>query len=123
VVAQHLFRAPNASEQSLDAAWRSAAQRLTRRGTVALFALGLVAASVSAITQRFPLLATVGTLGTAFACYAVMIQQPSNGGWVSSRTARALATFATAVAALAALATGLLLLAAVFGGSIEVMRR
>jgi hypothetical protein len=123
MVAQHLFRAPNASEQTLDAVWRLAAQRLTHRGRVAGLTLGLVAVSVSAITQRFPLLATLGTLAAAFACYAGLIQPPSNDRWVSPSAVRALAAFATLVAALAALATGLFLLAAMFGGSIEVMRR
>jgi hypothetical protein len=87
-----------------------------------LLTLGVGAVMTSAITARFPLLAAVGIVVSAFACYAALIH-PHDSQSTHSRLRRRLAQFASAVAALAALAAGLLMLAALFGGSIEVMRR
>jgi hypothetical protein len=123
MVAQHLFPPTATSEQTLDAVWRSTADRVSVRSAVLLIVLGLGGVMVRAITGRFAVLASLGILATAFACYAMIPRpRPADRGWISRGT-RALAGLMTIAAALAGLATGLLVLAAVFGGSIEVMRR
>lgn len=111
------------SEPTLDAAWRSAALRLPTPGIVACIGLGLAGAISLAAADRLLPLAAACVVLVAFGAYAAVVQPALGGGRLSPGTQRLLATMIGIVAALAGLATGLLVLAAVFGGSIEVMRR
>jgi hypothetical protein len=122
MIAQRLASSSPPSEGQLDVVWRSTALRLTSRGMTLLFALGVGAVVTSAITSRFPLLGAVGIVVSAFACYAALIQ-PHGDRDVHPQLKRRLARLASAVAVLAGLTAGLLVLAAIFGGGIEVMRR
>ena len=121
MVAQQLLPSPTTSDRTLDAVWRSTAERVSVRGAVLLLMLGLGGVAVRVITDRFTIVGSLGILSAAFACYA-MITQPSIADRWAPRATRMFAGTLKIIAALAALATGLLLLAAVFGGSLEVMR-
>ena len=122
MVAQHVGSSPPPpSDATLGVVWRSTALRLTSRRIPLLLGLGIAAMAASAITRRFPVLAALGIVVSAFAWYAVLIQ-PRGDHDVHANTRRRLAQLASTIAALAALTAGLLLLAAVFGGGIEVMR-
>jgi hypothetical protein len=107
----------------LDVVWRDAAQRLTLPGIIASVVLGLAGSISLMLANRLWPIATGCIIVVAFGAYAAIIQPAIGGIWLRSSTQRLLATLAATVAALAGLMTGLLLLAAIFGGSIEVMRR
>lgn len=121
MVAQHVGSSPPPSNATLSVVWRSTALRLTSRRIAILLALGIGAVTASGITRRFPTLAAIGIVVGAFACYAVLIQ-PRGDHDVHANMRRRLAQLTSTIAALAALTAGLLTLAAVFGGGIEVMR-
>jgi hypothetical protein len=122
LVAQHLLPPPATSDRILHVVWRSTAERVSVRGAVLLLMLGLGGVAVRVITDRFTIVGRLGILSTAFACYA-MITQPSDAHPTRApRVTRILAGTLKVIATVAGLATGLLLLAAVFGGSLEVMR-
>ena len=101
--------------------WRSTALGLTSRRIAILLGLGIAGVAASGIARRFPVLAALGIVVSAFACYAVLIQ-PRDDQDIHANVRRRLAQLASTVAALGALTAGLLMLAAVFGGAIEVMR-
>lgn len=122
MLAQRLSSSPPSSDITLDVLWRSTAQRLTTRRIAVLLALGVGGVATSAVTSRFPILAALGIVVSAFACYAALIRPHGNHD-AHADIRRRLARLASTIAALAALTAGLLMLAAVFGGSIEVMRR
>ena len=121
MVAQHVGSSPPPPDATLSAVWRSTALRLTSYRIAFLLALGIGAVTASGITRRFPALAALGIVVCAFACYAVLIQ-PRDDHDVHANMRRRLARLASTIAALAAFTAGLLMLAAVFGGGIEVMR-
>jgi hypothetical protein len=111
------------SEPMLDAAWRSAALRLPVPGIIGCLAVGLGGAISLAAADRLLPLATACIVLVAFGAYAAVVQPTLGGGRLSPGTQRLLATVIGVAAVLAGLVTGLLVLATVFGGSIEVMRR
>jgi hypothetical protein len=123
MVAQHHLPSLTSPDQTLDSVWRSAARRVPARATASFFLLGIVAVATSVITGHLLALATLGVLANAFACYAVVVQPHGPGRRLAPATRRLVGAVANTIAVLAALATGLLILAALFGGSIEVMRR
>jgi hypothetical protein len=121
VVAQHVGSSPPPSDATLGVVWRSTALRLTSRRIAILLGLGIAGVAASGLTRRFPVFAAFGIVVSAFACYAVLIQ-PRGDHDVHANMRRRLAQLASTIAALAALTAGLLMLAAIFGGAIEVMR-
>jgi hypothetical protein len=114
---------PPSSEPMLDAAWMAAAQQLSIPGSIICVVLGLAGGISLAVANRFWPVAAACAILVAFGAYAAVVQPAIGGAFLRPSTQRLLATAIAVVAALAGLATGLLLLAAIFGGSIEVMRR
>ena len=121
MVARHVASSPPPSDATLGVVWRSTALRLTSRRIAIWLGLGIAGVSASGLTRRFPVLAALGIVVSAFACYAGLIQ-PRGDHDVHTNKRRRLAQLASTIAALAALTAGLLMLGAVFGGGIEVMR-
>lgn len=122
MVAQHLFPPHTTSEQTLDVVWRSTTERVSLRGAVLLLLLGLGGVAARVITDRFDMLASLGILASAFACSAMLTRSGGAEGGLPPSVMRILSGMLKIIAALAGVATGLLLLVAVFGGSLEVMR-
>lgn len=122
MVAQHLFSSRPTADDTLDVLWRSTALRISWPGRATLFGVGVSGVATSIITSRWPMIAAVGLIVSAFAAYAELIQ-PHDAQDAPGPARRVLARIASAIAAVAALTAGLLMLAAMFGGSIEVMRR
>jgi hypothetical protein len=114
---------PSSSEPMLDAAWRTAAHQLPIPGIIICIVLGLAGAISLAVANRLRPVAAACVILVAFGAYAAVMQPAIGGAWLRPSTQRLLATAIATVAALAGLAAGLLLLAGIFGGSIEVMRR
>ena len=114
---------PPSAEPMLDVVWHAAAQRLSVPGIVVCIVFGLTGAvSLSVADRLWPVVSTCVVL-VAFGAYAAVVQPALGGSWLGRSTQRILAIALGAIAAVAGLATGLLMLAAIFGGSIEVMRR
>ena len=114
---------PASSEPTLDQAWRAAADRLPVGAIIACTVIGLAGAVSLFVANRFRPIGSACVVVVAFGVYAAIVQPHLGGALLGKRTQRFLATVTATVAAVAGIATGLLLLAAVFGGSIEVMRR
>lgn len=123
MVNQHVFPTPLSSDQTLAALWRSTANRLTGGGIIACVVVGAAAVTWSVVSGRVPLVAAVGAIALAFGCYAAVVQPTVGGRWLGPRTQSVMATGISIITALVAVAGGLLVLAALFGGRIEVMRR
>ena len=111
------------AEPMLDAVWRSAAHRLPLPGVISCLVVGLAGGISLAFANRLWPIAAACVVLAAFGAYAAVVQPAIGGTWLHPQTQRLLAAVTAAVAALAGLAAGLLMLAAIFGGSIEVMRR
>lgn len=118
--APHL--SPPSPEPTLDAAWRAAANSLPLPGIVACIISGLAGAVTLATAHRLWPVAAACVVLVAFGAYAAVAQPGLGGNRLHPRTQRLVAATIGIIAVLAGLATGLLLLAAIFGGSIEVMR-
>jgi|KBSSwiStaDraftv2_1062776.scaffolds.fasta_scaffold11871_2 hypothetical protein len=116
-------RSSSSSEPMLDTVWRAAAQRVPVPGVIACIACGLAGAISLAVADHLRPIAAACVILAAFGAYAAVVQRGIGGTWLGPSAQRVLATVFATVAVLAGLATGLLLLAAIFGGSIEVMRR
>jgi hypothetical protein len=114
---------PPSSEPTLDVAWRAAANRLPIRGIVACIIFGLAGAITLAGANRVRPVATACVVLAAFGAYAAVVQPSLGGDRLHPTTQRLVAATIGIIAVLAGLATGLLVLATIFGGSIEVMRR
>jgi hypothetical protein len=110
-------------EPMLDVVWRSAAYRVSLSGIVASILVGLVGAITLAAADRFWPIASACVVLCAFGMYAAIVQPDLGGARLGASVQRLLATLIATIAVLAAIATGLLLLATIFGGSLEVMRR
>jgi hypothetical protein len=110
-------------DQTLAALWRATAQRTSRRHATACVTFGIFGLAALAFVDQLRIPGLVGIVIGAFGMYAFAVQ-PSLGGHVfRPRTVRATTVVAVAIAAIAAAAVFMLGLAALFGGSIEVMRR
>jgi hypothetical protein len=114
---------PPSPEPTLDKAWRAAADRLPVSAIIACVVVGLAGGISLIVADRLRPIAAACVVLVTFGVYAAIVQPTLGGTWLDQKTQRFLATLAATIAALAGLATGLLLLAAIFGGSIEVMRR
>jgi hypothetical protein len=111
------------SEPMLDAVWHAAAQRLSVAGIVVCIVFGLTGAISLSIADRLWPIVSACVVLIVFGAYAAVVQPALGGVWLQRNTQRLLAAALGTVAAVAGIATGLLVLAAIFGGSIEVMRR
>jgi hypothetical protein len=107
----------------LDAVWGAAAQRLPIPGVIACIACGVIGSISLAMANRLLPLAAACVVLLSFGAYAAVVQPGIGGIWLRLSIQRILAVATATVAVFAGLATGLLLLGAIFGGSIEVMRR
>lgn len=116
-------RPPPCSEPTIDAAWRDAAHRLPVGAIIACIIFGLAGATSLIVADRLLPIAAACVVLVAFGVYATVVQPTLGGAWLRPSTQRLLAAVTVTVAALAGLATGLLLLASIFRGNIEVMRR
>jgi len=123
MVAQHSVPSPTSSDQTLQAVWRDAGQRLTPRRAAGVLLVGVAAVAATVVTKRLFMVGSLGLLAIAFACYSATEHGDVAGLRVAAGVRRFLGAIASLIAVLAAVATGLLILAALFGGSIEVMRR
>ncbi len=121
MVAQHLS-SDRGADVTLDVLWRSTALRLPSRAVASLLVAGMTILAGSIFASGPLNLGALGIWMIAFAVYAAIIQS-AVAHRSRRRVTRFLARLTSAIAAFAALSVGLLLLAAVFGGSIEVMRR
>ena len=116
-------QSPPSPEPMLDAAWRAAAHELPVGAIIACIVLGFAGAISLFVADRLLPIAAACVVLVAFGVYAAVVQPTLGGAWLRPSIQRLLAAITATVAVLAGLATGLLLFAAIFGGSIEVMRR
>lgn len=122
MVAQQVLQSFRPSDETLAAVWRAATQRVTLRVIVLFVGLGSGGAVALVIADRFLPLASMCVVIAAFGGHSAVLH-PSLGRRLRPGTQHFLGVLTGAVAALAGVVAGLLVLAAVFGGSIEVMRR
>jgi uncharacterized iron-regulated membrane protein len=123
MVLQQPIGASPPSDQTLASLWRTHARQLDSRAMVECVGIGLVGTAVPLVLGRAMLVACMSFTVFAFGAYAAIVQPSFGGRWLSPRTQRVGAAFIASGAAVAGLVAGLLVLAIVFGGSIEVMRR
>jgi hypothetical protein len=122
VLQQHLH-APSPGDQTLASLWRAYARRIDPRATIHCITLGMLGVVVPVVLQRAMIVALPSLIVLAFGAYAAVVQPALGGRWLRPRAQRVVGTAVAALAALAGIAAGLLVLGAIFGGSIEVMRR
>lgn len=116
--ARHLTQ----DEGTLAEGWRSFADRAS--GRVQAVCLGVGALGVGSLlldALRIP--ALLGVVAGCFGVFSLARQHALLKGPAAARWLRLVGMAASTVAALSAVAAGLLVLRAIFGGSVEVMRR
>jgi hypothetical protein len=123
MVAQQVLQSFRPSDETLAAVWRAATQRVTLRVIVLFVGLGSGGAVALVIADRFLALASMCVVIAAFGGHSAVLHPSLGGRRLRPGTQRFLGVLTGAVAALAGVVAGLLVLAAVFSGSIEVMRR
>jgi hypothetical protein len=123
MVLQQHFDSPPTDDQTLAALWQTHARRVGGRTIAQCVALGTLDTIIAVFSGRATFVALMSLIVAAFGLHAAIVQPSLGGRWLQPRAQRIIGTAVTAVAALAGVAAGLLVLGAVFGGSIEVMRR
>ncbi len=114
---------PATADQTLDALWRATARRTSPRRATGCIALGIVGTAALVFVDRLRIPGLVGVVVGAFGVYVLAVQPPAGVHALHPRPRRLVAGAAVAIAIVASAAYGLQVLAAIFGGRIEVMRR
>jgi hypothetical protein len=117
--AQHLTH----DDGTLAESWRSFAEHASTRVQIICLGVGAIGIGSLALFDAFRIPALLSVVAGCFGGFSLARQRMLLGGTRPARWLRVLAAAATTVAALSALAAGLLVLRAIFGGSVEVMRR
>lgn len=123
MVVQHHLGSPAASEQTLATLWRRHASRVSERTIVTCLALGTLGTIVPLFFPGWAIVSSVSLIVVAFGVYAATAHPNLGGRRLGPGAQRIVGAVASTIAAMSGLVAGLLLLGAVFGGSIEVMRR
>ena len=101
----------------------SGAHRIGGRTIATCVGLGLLGAISPLAVGRAWVIAALSLIVAAFGAYAAVVQASIGGRWLGPRAQYTIGAVLTAIAALAGAAAALLVLGAIFGGSLEVMRR
>jgi hypothetical protein len=117
------LNAPALPDQTLDALWRATARRTSTRHATACITVGILGMVALPLFDQLRIPGLVGLVVGAFGVYALAVQPDVSGRAFRPRAHRAVAAIAVAIAVVASAAVALLVLAAIFGGNIEVMRR
>ena len=122
MVLQHHLDSSPLADQTLAALWRAHARCISGRTIAQCVVLGTLGTITPVSLGRGTFVALMSIVA-AFGSYAAAVQPSFGGRWLQPRRQRIAGVAASAIAVLAALTAGLLVLGAIFGGSIEVMRR
>jgi hypothetical protein len=123
MVLQHHLDSSPLADQTLAALWRAHARRISGRTIAQCVVLGTLGTIIPISLGRGTFVALMSLIVAAFGSYAAAVQPSFGGRWLQPRGQRITGIAVSAIAVLAALTAGLLVLDAIFGGSIEVMRR
>jgi hypothetical protein len=110
-------------EGTLAEGWRSFADHASARAQIVCLGFGALGVGSLALLDTFRIPALASVVAGCFGVVSLARQRMLLAGARSARRLRLLGLTASTLAALSALAAGLLVLRAIFGGSIEVMRR
>jgi hypothetical protein len=110
-------------EATLAESWESFAQRASARVQAVCLAVGAVGIGSLALLPSVRIPALLSVVVGCFGGFSLARQRMVAAHGRPSYWLRLLGTVASTVAALGAMAAGLLVLRAIFGGSLEVMRR
>jgi hypothetical protein len=124
MVLRHPFNSSaSAPEQTLALVWRAQARHVGTRTIAQCVAFGAVGVIIPIVLGHATFIALVSLIVAAFGLYAAVVRPSLGGRWLPPRAQHITSIVVSAIAALAAVAAALLVLGAIFGGSIEVMRR